>query len=102
MTTTIRQQLRPVILPDGRRALVIDSIIPDDAPELVREGLARRAIVNGGGDCPCGASWPRPNRAQRRQLETVDYLRIEIQHEADCPAETELLVALVREWVATR
>jgi hypothetical protein len=46
--------------------------------------------------------YPRPNRAQRRKLETVDYLRIEIQHEADCPAATENLVALVREWVATR
>lgn len=101
-TITIRQQLRPVTLPDGRRALIIDSIIPDDAPELIREGLARRAIVNGGGDCPCGASWPKPNRAQRRRLEQVAYLHIEIQHAADCPAETENLVALVREWVATR
>jgi hypothetical protein len=100
--SVIQQQLRFVTLPDGRRAGVIDSVIPDDAPELVRKGLARRAIVNGGGDCPCGATWPRPNRAQRRKLETVDYLHVEVVHQDDCPAETENLVALVREWVATR
>ena len=97
--TTIRQQIRPVTLPDGRRALVIDSIIPDDAPELVREGLARRAIVNGGGDCPCGATWPRPNRAQRRHLEHPGaLLRVDVEHGHDCPATTEALVSAVRAW----
>ena len=98
----IQQQLRFVILPDGRRAAIIDSVIPDDAPDLVKEGLSRRALVNEGGNCPCGAMYPRPNRAQRRKLETVDYLHIEVLHADDCPAETENLVALVREWAATR
>jgi hypothetical protein len=100
--SVIQQQLRFVTLPDGRRAAIIDSIIPDDASPLVKEGLSRRALVNQGGNCPCGAMYPRPNRAQRRKLENVDYLRIEIQHADDCPAETENLVALVREWVASR
>jgi hypothetical protein len=100
--SVIQQHLRVVTMPDGRRAAIIDSVIPDDAPDLVKEGLSRRALVNEGGNCPCGALYPRPNRAQRRKLETVDYLRIEILHEADCPAETENLVALVREWVASR
>ena len=100
--SAIEQQLRFVTLPDGRRAGIIDSVIPDDAPAPIREGLARRAIVNGGGDCPCGATWPRPNRAQRRRLEHVDYLSVEVFHADDCPAETEFLVRMVREWVATR
>ena len=98
--TTIEQQLRFVTLPDGRRAGVIDSIIPEDAPHVVREGLARRAIVNGGGDCPCGASWPRPIRAQRRKLDHVPWLCIDVEHVDECPAETEALVAAVRAWKA--
>jgi len=103
MSATIRQQLRTATLPDGRRALVIDSIIPDDAPVLVREGLARRAIVNGGQDCPCGATWPRPNRAQRRHLEQPSaLLHVVIEHADGCPAETELLVAAVTAWQASR
>jgi hypothetical protein len=95
--------MRPVTLPDGRRALVIDTVIPDDAPQAVREGLARRAVVNGGGDCPCGASWPRPNRAQRRKLkEPGALLEVHVVHAEDCPAGTELLLAAVRAWEATR
>jgi len=97
--SALRQQIRPVTLPDGRRALVVDSVIPDDAPELVREGLARRAITNSGGTCPCGATWPRPNRAQRRHLQQPRaLLRVVVEHEADCPASTEALVAAVRAW----
>lgn len=102
MAPTIRQQLRPVTLPNGARALVIDSIIPDDAPVLVREGLARRAIVNGGGDCPCGVSFPRPNRAQRRKLKQRGLIEVIVEHEADCPAGTEALVGAVRAWQANR
>lgn len=101
--TALRQQLRPVTLPDGRRALVIDTVIPDDAPQVVREGLARRAVVNGGGDCPCGAGWPRPNREQRRRLkEPGSVLKVDVVHAGDCPAGTEVLLAAVREWQATR
>jgi hypothetical protein len=53
--SVIQQQLRVVTMPDGRRAAIIDSVIPDDAPDLVKEGLSRRAMVNEGGNCPCGA-----------------------------------------------
>ncbi len=103
MSAALRQQLRPVTLPDGRRALVIDTVIPDDAPQQIREGLARRAVVNGGGTCPCGAGWPRPNRAQRRKLkEPGALLRVDVEHEADCPAGTELLLAAVRAWESSR
>jgi hypothetical protein len=103
MRATLQQHIRATILPDGRRALVLDYQIPEDAPQAVREGLARRAVVNGGGDCPCGASWPRPNRAQRRKLEDpAALLRVDVVHAEDCPAGTELLLAAVRAWEATR
>jgi len=101
--STIQERIRPVTLPDGRRALVVDCTIPDDAPELVREGLARRAICNQGGTCPCGATWPLPNRAQRRSLKTPGaLLRVEVEHENGCPATTEFLVPAIRAWEATR
>jgi|GEM_PF-4101947 len=103
MTTRIRERLRTATLPDGRRALVLDCEIPDTAPELIREGLARRSIVNSGGTCPCGARWPRPNRAQRRRMKEpgkVTYLQVE--HEVDCPAGNEILVPLIRAWEAGR
>jgi len=103
MSATIRQRLRVVTLPDGRRAMVLDNDIPDDAPQAVREGLARRAVVNEGGACPCGAGWPRPNREQRRKLkEPGALLRVDVEHAEDCPAGTELLLAAVRAWEATR
>ncbi len=102
--TALRQQMRPVILPDGRRAMVVDSVIPDDAPQPIREGLARRAIVNGGGTCPCGATFPRPNREQRRKRKGAPsaVLHVNVQHEASCPAVTDTMVAAIRAWEATR
>ncbi len=76
-------RLDVVTLPNGRRALVVDSPIPDDVPEVVREGLARRAVVNRGGICPCGARPSLPNRAARRRGRVV---RVLVEHEPDCPA----------------
>jgi hypothetical protein len=99
--TALRERLRTVTLPDGRRALVIDCEIADAAPAQVKEGLSRRAIVNSGGDCPCGATFPHLSRAQRRHLKPGTVTHVVIEHEADCPAETELLVALIREWEAS-
>jgi hypothetical protein len=103
VSAKVRERLRTATLPDGTRALVLDCEIPAAAPELIREGLARRAIVNGGGTCPCGARWPRPNRAQRRRMKqpgTVTHLQVE--HEPNCPAGNEILVPLIRAWEAGR
>ena len=55
---TLRERARLVTLPTGDRALVIDTEPPEDAPEPIREGFARRALVNGGEQCPCGAFVP--------------------------------------------
>jgi hypothetical protein len=83
-------------LPDGTRVLVVDAVIPDDAPEQLREALARRAIVNRGGTCPCGAVMRRPNRAQRRAGATV----ATIAHEPTCPAGDAVLTPLLTAWEA--
>ena len=71
----------------GERVLVVDTDIPDNAPQDVKEGLSRRAIVNGGGVCPCGAWAILPNGAERRRAARLGYvIEIEVQHERDCPA----------------
>jgi len=92
-----REQIRTVTLRDGQRAVVIDCIPPDDAIDRLLVGLARRALVNGGGDCPCGARMPLPNRAQRRR----GVVHVDIEHENDCPAVTGNLTAAVDAWEAT-
>lgn len=84
-------------LADGQRALVLDAGIPDDAPVDVREGLARRALVNRGQACPCGARAVLPNRAERRR-NWGQVLRVAVWHESDCPAGDEALLAALAEW----
>lgn len=82
----LRLRLRLVTAPDGTRVGVIEQDIPDDAPPTVREGLARRALA-ADGRCPCGAEFVLPNRAERRAaVRARRLLRVEVQHEPDCPA----------------
>jgi len=93
---TRRRQLRDEVLvaehPDRGRMLLVLPTIPDHAPYVIREGIARRRIAATTGRCPCGA--------------TVDYdaavagkVNIaEVHHEARCPAATEKLVKAVRRW----
>jgi hypothetical protein len=99
----IRQRERLVDLPGGGRALVVEADIPDDAPEAIQEGITRRALVNGGGQCPCGASALWPNRAERRAAARAGrVLHIEIDHEHDCPASDAVLVPRMRAWAGGR
>lgn len=81
-------------------ALVIVPDIPDEAPDAVREGIARRRIVATGGTCPCGAVLRLPNRAQRRATDGV--FDVTVRHENDCPAVTGTLLAAIADWQATR
>jgi hypothetical protein len=72
---------------DGERVAVVDIEIPDGAPLEVREGLARRALVNAGGICPCGARMILPNRAARRRAARGSgMLPVTVKHENECPA----------------
>jgi hypothetical protein len=79
-------QLREINLA-GQRALVLDHDIEEQLPAHVKEGLARRRIVNSGGVCPCGARAVFPNRAQRRKAAREGRLiSTTVEHEEDCPA----------------
>lgn len=99
----LRNEVRLVTFPDGRRAVVVDPVIPDDAPPDVREGLARRKLANAGRPCPCGAAAgvPVSNRAQRRaqaRSGAAGLPRAEVLHEADCPASDTYLAPRLRAW----
>lgn len=97
----LQQQMRPGVLPDGTRALIVDYVVPDDAPPDIREGLARRSLVNSGYQCPCGARMHPPSRASRRRAKRAGKaLQGTAEHEADCPAGEEILVPRLRAWLA--
>jgi acyl-CoA reductase-like NAD-dependent aldehyde dehydrogenase len=71
----------------GERALIVETEIPDAAPAKLKEGLARRAAVNAGGTCPCGARAILPNRAARRRATRArKAIEVTVPHEPDCPA----------------
>jgi hypothetical protein len=71
----------------GERALIVESEIPDNAPAYIKEGLSRRAIVNAGGTCPCGARAILPNRAARRRAtRRGQAVQVTVPHEPDCLA----------------
>jgi hypothetical protein len=60
---------------DGEPVLIMDIDVRDDIPGHIKEGLARRAVVNGGGVCPGGARMISPNRAARQHSLTVAVVR---------------------------
>jgi hypothetical protein len=73
--------------------------IPDQAPDDVREGLARRRIVAVDGTCPCGATLQLPSRAQRRAAARGGHpCPVRVEHEDDCPAADRHLDAALRRW----
>lgn len=84
---------------DGSTALLIEMEAPADAPEVIREGVARRRAVNRGGTCPCGARWAGPNRAQRRAAARgAGPLYVAVEHEDACPATTPNLERATEAW----
>lgn len=92
-------------LPGGRRALYVLPAIPDDAPDQIREALARRRIAAIEGTCPCGADSPEWTRQQRRARERAKakqagrLTRATFEHEADCPAGDQILIPLLQAWI---
>jgi hypothetical protein len=84
--TEFRYRVRETTL-QGERALIVETEIPDNAPADIKEGLSRRAVVNAGGVCPCGAHAILPNRAARRRATRLGYaIEVTVQHEPDCLA----------------
>jgi acyl-CoA reductase-like NAD-dependent aldehyde dehydrogenase len=84
--TEFRYRVRETTL-QGERALILETEIPDDAPAEIKEGLARRAAVNAGGVCPCGARAILPNRAARRRATRArQAIQVTVPHEPDCLA----------------
>ena len=84
---------------DGDTVAFVLPTVPDDAPEEIREGIARRRIVAVTGECPCGAVLILPNRAERRAAKrTGQPTHLRCEHEDDCPAVDHVLLAAIEEW----
>jgi hypothetical protein len=95
----LRRRARSASLANGEPAVIIDSAIPDSAPPELREGLARRALVNQGDPCPCGATLVMPNRAERRAARRAGtQLQAKVQHQVDCPASMRNILAARDRW----
>lgn len=76
--------------------------IPEDAPPTLREGLARRALVEHLGACPCGARVTQPPRRERRRAERLGEPVIStIHHHPGCPADQDALDTALATWSAT-
>jgi hypothetical protein len=84
---------------DGETVAFVLPRIPDDAPEAIREGVARRRITAIDGKCPCGAQLVLPNRAARRKAaRTGTPIHMRVEHEDDCPAIDDALDEAIRRW----
>lgn len=86
---------------EGAPALFVLAAIPDGAPSLVREGLARRRLSMLHGMCPCGGVRRPMNRAARRALAraTTPQEAAEgpaLAHAPECPAVAREVVAYLR------
>ncbi|MDO0937138.1 hypothetical protein QQY66_37500 [Streptomyces sp. DG2A-72] len=70
----------------GQWALVVQPVIPDDAPGPFKNALAVRRAANTTGVCPgCGARMAMPNRAARRAAATAGRVVIAtFVHDDDC------------------
>lgn len=90
-------------LPDGQEWVVprdrpADRLVvfkvPDDAPALVREGLARQRIQAVEGECPCGGRivWPDEVPARGQLGRPV------AQHFGDCPGGPAVLTPAMEAW----
>jgi hypothetical protein len=88
MTSDQRTSLRlgMLRLPNGELIAVISKGIPDDEPEQIREGLARRALVARGRPCPCGARLDLNRAARRARSRGLTFAEVRVYHEDGCPA----------------
>jgi hypothetical protein len=106
MSRTIRQEIVIADLPGGIRAMYVLPVIPDNAPDTIREGIARRRLAALTGKCPCGADSPELSRQQRRararaqakRAASATLTRATFEHEPDCPAIDTNLVPLIQAW----
>ena len=89
---------------------IVVQVVPDDAPPLIREGLARRRVQAIEGECPCGgplvwrdeypdATFWRDESSASGGLKTD---RLCAVHFRDCPAGDAVLVPALAAWAEER
>ncbi len=83
------------VIPHGRpgERMVVQRI-PDNAPPLTREGLARRRVQAVEGVCPCGGRmlW------SDEPVERGTLRRVVAQHWDDCPAGDAVFIPAMLAW----
>lgn len=85
----------------GQTAFIVADV-PDGAPDIVREGIARRRILAATRECPCGARVEMPSRQRRRAAERWGEVPVaQIWHANDCPAGDDILLPAVDAWQGT-
>lgn len=77
----------------GQRIVYVLPVIPEDAPYVVREGIARRRVAATTGECPCGAVVDYGDRLPGQAGVA------EVLHERSCPAATAKLIKACRRWI---
>ncbi|WP_341998580.1 hypothetical protein MRBLWH7_000346 [Microbacterium sp. LWH7-1.2] len=82
-----KEWVTPKRMPDTRVAVFV---IPDGAPDDVREGIARQRIAAVDGACPCGGA-----------VYVLDAEGFWCEHEDDCPGLDRNLLVAMREWRAS-
>lgn len=84
---------------DGETVGYVLPVIPDTAPHDVREGVALRRITAVTGECPCGATFIRPNRQTRRAAARRGVvLAVTVAHATGCQAGDTQLGAALGRW----
>lgn len=87
------------VIPYGRpNDRMIVRTIPDDAPPLIREALARRRVQVIDGECPCGERIEWPDAAPGRG----EFVTVVANHRHDCPAGDAVFLPAMIAWVQER
>lgn len=91
----------PLGRPDDRIAVMT---VPEDAPPLIREGIARRHVQVAEGKCPCGGPllWADElDEDQLLRLLALGWFRdspVAHVHFGDCPANNAVMVPALAAW----
>jgi hypothetical protein len=79
------------------RAIYVRPEIPEDAAQVVKEGLALRQQALLAGVCACGAVVQLPSREERRAAKRAgSFVTVHVFHEDGCAAASPELDAYLR------
>lgn len=93
----LRYEILPVQI-HGVKVAAIVPALPDNAPGVVREGIARRRVVATGQPCPCRASSPFSRQVVRAARKAGVIPASVVEHADGCPAGDDVLIPALGGW----